>query len=91
MIWIPRTDNTKADVVSRCFESDDQFIKDEIYRFLDLKWGPYSIDRFVSNMNSRCSRFHSKRWVPGTEAVHCFSQDWYGVMNGFAPPPNCVL
>ena len=89
--WIPREENTKADYLSRCLDSDDWTISDEIFNLLNRKWGPYTIDRFASNYNNKCIRFNSRWWVPGTEAVDSFKQEWSREINWIVPPPKCII
>ena len=49
-------------------------------------WGPHSVDRFANHSNKKLSRFNSKYWNPGTEAVDAFTQDWHGENNWIVPP-----
>ena len=90
-VWIPRKCNATADYLSRCLDSDDWSIAEDLYKLLDNRWGPHTIDRFASHYNAKCDRFNSKWWVPGTEAIDCFSQSWSGEINWLVPPPSRVL
>lgn len=56
----------------------------------DKKWGPHTIDRFATHYNLHCSRFNSKIWCPGTEAIDAFRQPWEHDNNWLVPPPHCV-
>lgn len=58
--------------------------------YLNKIWGPYTVDRFAAHYNSNCIRFNSRWWVPGTEAVHCFSENWFGKVNWLVPPPRLI-
>jgi len=41
--------------------------------------------------NTQLTRFNSKFWSPGAEAVDCFTQDWGGnCVNYVCPPPYLV-
>lgn len=88
--WIPRDENKSADYLSRCLDCDDWQIEESIFEKLDKNWGPYTIDRFASHYNTKCVRFNSKFWVPGTEAIDSFNQPWSGEMNWLVPPPNRI-
>ena len=88
--WIPRRENVKADYLSRCYDCDDWTIADTVYNSLDGKWGSHSIDRFASYLNTKCIRFNSRWWVPGTEAVDCFQQSWSNDINWLVPPPRLI-
>ena len=45
--WIPRSENDRADYLSRIVDKDDWLINPSIFRWLDYMWGPHSIDRFA--------------------------------------------
>ena len=62
-----------------------------VYRLLDNKWGPHSVDRFASNLNNQCKRFNSRWWCPGTEGVDAFGQSWANEVNWLVPPPRLIL
>ena len=49
--WVPRSSNEQADYLSRIVDFDDWSVSPHIFRFLDLKWGPHSIDRFADEHN----------------------------------------
>ena len=86
--WIPRNLNERADILSKSSPADDWIINIWVFEHLSTKWSHHDIDRFSSNLNNKCQRFNSKYWVPGTEAVDAFDQDWQGVKNWFVPPPS---
>ena len=41
--------------------------------------------------NTKCQRFNSRFWVPGTEAVYSLDQNWSGEINWMVPPPMLIL
>ena len=49
MKWIPRDLNTVADCLSRIIGFDDYALNYDIFRMLDVRWGPHSGDRFTCN------------------------------------------
>ena len=59
MKWIPRDLNTVADCLSRIIDFDDYALNDDIFRMLDVRWGPHSVDRFACNYNTKLARFNS--------------------------------
>ncbi|KAL5021412.1 hypothetical protein ScPMuIL_000567, partial [Solemya velum] len=85
--WIPRELNSEADRLSRCSDCDDWSIREWVFKFLDKSWGPHSIDRFSNNLNSKCLKFNSKWWVPGTAGVNALDQTWSNDCNWVVPPP----
>ena len=88
--WIPRGDNILADTLSRCGDSDDWSMKWWVFSMLEVKWGPHTVDRFASHINSKCIRFNSRWWVPGTEAINGLNERWTGENNWLVPPPRLV-
>ena len=66
--WVPRFRNEQANYLSRTVDFDDWFDSPRIFRFLDLKWEPHSIDSFAArfsnagfctNLQGWCSRLPS--------------------------------
>ena len=84
--WIPRSLNNFADFVSKLTDYDDWVVSERIFLYLDLEWGPHTIDRFANIDNKKLGRFNSRFWAPGSEAVDAFSQDWAGENNWLVPP-----
>ena len=86
--WLSRNQNERADILSKSSPADDWSINNWVFEYLSKKWGNHDIDRFSSNLNNKCYRFNSKYWVPGTEAIDAFDQNWQGVKNWMVPPPS---
>ena len=89
--WIPRDQNQKADDLSRYGDCDDWSVSDEVFSRLNIEWGPHTIDRFACMYNTKCQRFNSRFWVPGTEAVNSLDQNWSDETNWIVPPPVLIL
>ena len=89
--WIKRKYNVLADTLSRTTDSDDWQIQPEVFAYWDIVWGPHSIDRFASNLNSQCKKFNSRWWCPGTEGVDAFTKNWSNECNWLVPPPRFIL
>ena len=53
MEWIPRTENERADYISRIVDTDDWAVSDIIFNQCEQMWGPHSIDRFASYFNTK--------------------------------------
>ena len=84
--WIPREANQQADFLSRIVDKDDWSLHPDLFRMLDAKWGPHTIDRFASYFNTQLPRFNSRFWNPGSEAVDAFTCDWSNENNWWCPP-----
>ena len=91
MKWIPRDLNTVADCLSRIIDFDDYALNDDIFRMLDVRWGPHSVDRFACNYNTKLARFNSSFYQPRTEAVDAFTQDWKYDNNWLVRPVSLIV
>ena len=80
MQWIPRGENELADYLSRIVDPDDGMLSPSLFQLITDRSGPFQVDRMACDYNCQLTRFNSKFWCPGTEAVDCFSQDWGGRM-----------
>ena len=56
VVWIPRDQNSKADVFSKTIDFDDYSVHDDVFSHLDGLWGPHSIDRFACCYNNKLPR-----------------------------------
>ena len=58
-----------------------------VFRLVDAKWGPHTIDRFPAYDNAQLPRFNSKFASPGSSGVDALVQDGSGKNNyiGFVP------
>ncbi|KAK3736777.1 hypothetical protein QZH41_002389 [Actinostola sp. cb2023] len=50
--WITRSLNDRADALSRFVDTDDWSIHPYVFRVVDARWGPHTIDRFASHYNT---------------------------------------
>jgi hypothetical protein len=77
-------DNTEADYLSRCSDSDDWFILESIFQALNDKWGHHKVDRFACHFNTKCRVFNSRYWCTGTSGVdhiNAFKYNWFDENN----------
>ena len=78
--WLPREQNQIADQLSRFVDKDDWSINHEVFKAINLLWGPHMVDRFASKFT-----------VPHSEAVYALAQDWRGENNWLCPPTHLIL
>ena len=90
-IWVPWEENQLADYVSKLPDVDDWGIHPHIFQWVSILWGPFTIDRFATWYNTKCSRFNSCFWNPGCEGIDAFSINWQGENNWVVPPPNQIV
>jgi len=79
-------DNVLADKLSRQRDPDDWTLKDHVFRQLERKWGPHTVDRFASFETAKVSRYNSRFNDQQSETVDCFTQNWGGENNYACPP-----
>ena len=74
--WLPRSQNDRADYLTRIVDLDDWSLSAALFQLVDSSWGPHTVDRFASFYNAQVPRFNSRFWDPESEAVNAFTQDW---------------
>ena len=67
--WIPRSLNEKADYLSKIIDYDDWEITPQLFRLLEEKFGPHTVDCFADYNNCKVQKFYSRFWNPG--AARC--------------------
>ncbi len=90
MRWLRRDKNKLADKLSRWVDLDDWGTNDELFGWLQNKFGQCDVDRFASDKNNKLSRFNSQFSCPNAEAVNGLAQDWNGSFSWLAPPPILI-
>ena len=73
--WIPREQNEIADYYSRIKDTDNWSIDNDSFRFINNLYGPFTVDRFVNNLNRKLRCFNSRYYCPGTSHVNAFTDD----------------
>lgn len=89
--WVPRSQNVIADYISKMIDWEDWGVTKEFFDFLDQMWGPHTVDRFASKLNTKLTRYNSLFWNVGSEAIDAFTQNWAGENNWLVPPVYSVL
>ncbi|CAC5391899.1 unnamed protein product [Mytilus coruscus] len=85
IVWIPRTQNEKADFLSRIVDHDDWGISYYIFQLIESLWGPHEVDWFASDHNFKLLVFYSRFWNENSSGIDAFTVDWYGVNGLFVP------
>jgi hypothetical protein len=80
-----------ADYISNMIDHEDWGASFEFFHFIDEMWGPHTIDRFASQINTKLPRFNSLFWNSTSEAIDAFTQDWSEENNWLVPPIYSVL
>ena len=88
--WIPRQENTRADRLSKMQDFDDWSINNDIFAYFDNIYGPFTLDVFANDMNTKCSKFYAKWWCQGCAGVDAFAYNWGTDLCWVAPPPYLI-
>jgi hypothetical protein len=89
---LPGVQNTVADALSRWpLDRSDWSLSPEVFRLVDFRWGPHTIDWFATRHNARLRRFCS--WNADERAVYVDALQHIGKRkeNGYANPPFSVI
>ncbi len=74
---LPGVQNTIADEESRVMKDrTDWKLNPEVFRQIDRRLGPLSVDLFASRLAHQLPRYFSWRPDPEAEAMNAFSQPW---------------
>ena len=87
---MPREFNEIADHYSKLKDTDDWSIDKATFNVINGRFGPFTIDRFADNSNTKLARFNSKYFCPNTEGVDAFTEDWSKDNNWVCPPVNLI-
>ena len=89
--WIPRTENEKADYISRLIDFDDWKITHGLFLSLEELWGPHTVDCFANYYTAKLPRFFSRFWNPGTSGIDFFAQELSSENCLVVPPVSLVV
>ena len=79
-----------ADAGSKAADTDDWSIDTTSYRWLETKFGPFTIDLFADEANKKCQRFYSDFLCPTSIGVDAFCHSWDCENSWICPPISKV-
>ena len=88
--WIPREHNYDADYYSKIKDTDAWGIDQECFDYINVHFGPFSVDRFADDRNKKLQIFNSRYYCPGTSHVNSFTADWSNHNNWLCPPVSLI-
>ncbi|XP_068203660.1 uncharacterized protein [Palaemon carinicauda] len=88
--WVPRSENDKADYLSRIVDNDDWGISVELFQLLQSRFGQLQIDWFASEHNAKLPRFYSRFWNQSSTGIDAFTESWHYEFGLFVPPISMV-
>ncbi|KAK3233094.1 hypothetical protein CYMTET_56579 [Cymbomonas tetramitiformis] len=78
--------NVWADNLLRCEDLDDWRLNRDWFVWADKQWGPYTVDRFASEISAQLPRYYAAWKDPKCEGVDSLTYDWRGENNWVNPP-----
>jgi hypothetical protein len=74
--WVLRNHNEAADHLSKIRDIDDWEINENMFTYLNMIQGPFTLDAFASNISKKVDKFYSRYWCTGSSGVVAFAFDW---------------
>jgi hypothetical protein len=87
--YIRSAANTWADKLSRHLDSDEWRLDPSVFHEMNIQFGPHTIDRFASALNTLLPRYNAKSLDPSCEEVnslHLADLSWQEENNWCNPP-----
>ena len=73
---LPGIENEAADRLSRVKCQYEWRLHHKVFKLLEFKWGPFTVDRFASLSSAQIPTYNSWYLDPMTSGVDAFSQNW---------------
>ena len=83
---LPGIENEAADRLSRLKCQYEWLLHHKVFKLLEFKWGPFTVDRFASLSSPQIPTYNSWYLDPMTSGVDAFSQNWANHNNFINPP-----
>ena len=80
---ISRTENEKANYISRLVDFDDWQITHDLFLSQEELWGPHTVDCFTNYYTAKLPRLFWRFWNPGALGIDSFAQE--------LSSPNCLV
>lgn len=85
--WLSTVANEHAERLLRDRDSTDWRLRRSVFSVLHSRWGPLTIDRFATTLNTHLPRFNSAVANPEAKAVVAYRQSWGGNEHNYINPP----
>ena len=83
--------NSHADRLSRLKDRFNWMLHPNMFKLLDLRWGPHTVDRFADYQNTQLPRYNSRYMDPYSEGIDALAQINWHTENNYVNPPFCLL
>ena len=85
--YLAGKENVLADSLSRLNPKYEWQLHPLLFKCIDSRWGPHTIDRFATMSNTQINRYNSRFADPFSQGVDALAQtDWMHENNYCAPP-----
>ncbi len=88
---VPGVLNATADYLSRRWDRSDYQLHPRLFRLVQRRWGPFSIDAFATRINAQLPRYWSYHHDVGAVAVDALAQRWSDERVYGNPPFRLIL
>ena len=85
--YLPGVDNTTADYLSRLPNKYEWKLHPNLFQYIDKLWGPHTIDRFATLVNTQLPVFNSRFAEPLTSGIDALTQKDWQDHNNYCNPP----
>jgi hypothetical protein len=85
--------NIRADTLCRELDTEDRQLNPRLFTYLQVRWGPYSIDLFACMLNTQLPRFNVTWRDPQYEDVDCLRlpDTAWRCENNYCNPPRLLF
>lgn len=83
--------NVQADTLSRLSSQYEWCLHQKVYDYLNVLWGPHTIDRFATMATTKCIKYNSRFLDPASMGVDALLQEDWGQENNYVNPPIRLL
>lgn len=85
--YLQGTLNVEADRLSRVSPTYEWKLHPRVFQCIDNMWGPHTVDRFATVMNSQLPQYNSFQYDPCTSGVDALAQSDWADQNNYCNPP----
>lgn len=79
--------NTKADRLSRLSTHYEWELNHNLFKYLERLWGPHTIDRFATGLNTQLPTYNSRFADPDSHGIDALAQQDWAAHNNYVNPP----
>ncbi|GFR74435.1 reverse transcriptase [Elysia marginata] len=81
----------QADTLSRLSSQYEWCLHQRVYDYLNVLWGPHTLDRFASMTTTKCLKYNSRFLGPASAGIDALLQEDWGLDNNYVNAPIRLL